>query len=89
MKIIHVNCRVKNYMKQDHRNCLTSQLYIQLLQSRKESLGYGHLALKSRSQHIRRLAVSIGEALPFTLMVNQLWEAGQRKRVAGALHSAS
>ena len=39
----------------------------------------GHLALKSRSYHIQMLAVSVGEALLFTLMVNQLWEAGRRK----------
>ena len=49
----------------------------------------GHLALKSRSCHIQMLAVSVGEALLFTLMVNQLWETGRRKRVAGALHSVS
>ena len=49
----------------------------------------GHLAQKSRSCHILMLAVSVGEALLFTLMVNRLWEAGQRKRAAGALHSVS
>ena len=34
MKIIYVNCGVKNYMNEDHR----SHIYTQLLQLRKESL---------------------------------------------------
>ena len=45
----------------------------------------GYLALKSMTYHIQMIAVSVGEAL----MVAQLWEAGRRKRVVGALHSVS
>ena len=48
----------------------------------------GHLAQKSRSCHIQMLAVSVGEASLFTLMVNRLWEAGQRKRAARAIRYA-